>query len=186
MLSYNELKPGIYIVVDNEPWVIQEFAFLRMQQRKPVSKVKIKNLISGKVQERSFHQSDKIEEVELGRIKSRFIYESKGVYWFDEPGNSQNRFSFIKEQIGDKAIFLKSNLEATAYKFNDKIISVELPVKVEYKVIEAPPAIRGDTAQGGSKNVVIEGGATVSVPLFVNEGDVIRVNTNTGAYDGRM
>ncbi len=186
MLAYNELKQGLYIVVDGDPWVIQDFAFLRMQQRKPVSKVKMRNLITGKVQERTFHQSDKLEEVELGKIRSCFLYETKGAYWFNEAGNPKNRFSFTKEQIGDKAIFLKPNLEAIAYKFNDRIVSVELPVKVDYKVMEAPPAVRGDTAQGGSKSVVIEGGASVSVPLFINEGDIIRVNTDTGIYDGRV
>ena len=94
MLSYNELKPGHLIEYENSVFQILEASFLRMQQRKPVMKVKMKDLISGKVKETSFQPSDQLEEADLERIKSRFIYESRGQYWFDEIGNPKNRFSF--------------------------------------------------------------------------------------------
>ncbi|MEK9154955.1 MAG: elongation factor P [Patescibacteria group bacterium] len=186
MFSYNELKPGNYIIVDKEPYEVLEFAFLRMQQRKPVSKTKLKNLISGKILERTFHQSDIIEEAELEKSPSRFIYESRGDYWFDEPRNLKNRFSFKKEDLGEIAIFLKPNIEVTALKFGEKIINIQLPVKIDYKIIEAPPSIKGDTAQGGTKLATIEGGAKIAVPLFINEGDIIKVNTLTGQYVERV
>jgi len=182
MLSYNELKPGKYIIVDNEPWIVEIFEFLRMQQRKPVAKTKLRNLINSRVQERTFHPNDSIEEAELGKMPVRFIYESRGAYWFDEVGNPQNRFSFTKEKIDSIVDFLKPNMELTAVIFQEKIISVELPVKANYKVIEAPPAIKGDTAQGGNKTVIIESGAKISVPLFINEGDIIKINTQTKEY----
>ena len=82
--------------------------------------------------------------------------------------------------------FLKSNLEITALKFKGKLINIELPIKVDYKIIEAPPAIKGDTAQGGAKAVTIETGAKINVPLFIDEGDIIKVNTQTGEYVERV
>jgi len=186
MLSYNELKPGVFIILDGQPYEVLVFEFLRMQQRKPVVKTKLKNLITGKVAEHSFQQNDNLEEAELERMPSRFIYENRGVYWFNEVGNPQNRFSLEKEELGEEANFLKQNLEITALKFKDKIINIELPIKVDYKIIEAPPAIKGDTAQGGAKTAIIETGAKINVPLFINEGDIVKVNTTTGEYVERV
>lgn len=184
--AYNELKPGTFIIFESQPYEVLEFAFLRMQQRKPVSKTKLKNLITGKVKEQTFHQSDTIEEAELDKTKSCFIYENKGTYWFNEVGNPKNRFSFTKEEIGRGAEFLKPNIEITAISFNGKIINIELPIKVAYKVIEAPPAIKGNTAQGGDKVVIIETGVKISTPLFINQDDVILINTQTGEYVERV
>lgn len=202
MLSYNELKPGIYIIFNGEPYRVEAFEFLRMQQRKPVAKTKIKNLITGKILDRNFQQSDSFEEAEIERTKSHFLYSSRGEFWFseiDNPTNKerrlhkkpQNRFSLKIDIIGEAEKFLKPDLEIIALKFfasggKDEIIGIELPVKVDYKVVEAPPAIKGDTAQGGTKVVVIETGAKISVPLFINEGDMIRVNTITGEYAERV
>lgn len=172
--------------MDSEPWVVEEFEFLRMQQRKPVAKVKMKSLLTGKVQERTFHQNESVEEAVLDKVPSRFLYESRGAYWFDDPKNQKNRFSFAKEEIANIAAFLKPNLEVIALKFGDRIISIEPPVKVDYKVVMAPPAIRGNTAQGGNKTVTLENGLEIQVPLFVNEGDIIRVNTQLKTYVERV
>lgn len=182
MLAYNELRKGTFILVEKEPWIVEEFEFLRMQQRKPVAKVKLRNLITGRVQERTFHQNESVEEVELEKLPARYLYESRGTYWFDEVGNPKNRMSFEKDAIAESVPFLKANLEVTMIKFGDRIISVELPVKVDYKVVMAPPSIKGNTAQGGNKVVTLESGAEIAVPLFVNEGDIIRVNTQTKEY----
>jgi elongation factor P len=186
MLAYNELKPGLLISLDGTVYEILEAAFLRMQQRKPVMKVKMRDIISGKVKETSFQPSDELEEAELERMKSRYLYENKGEYWFDEQGNPKNRFSFKADQLGIKAQFLKGNCEVTAIKFGDRLISIQLPVKIDLKVVEAPPAIKGDTASGGGKSVVLETGARVTAPLFISEGDTVRVNTDTGEYVERV
>ena len=185
-LTYNELKPGTFIILDGQPYEVLEFAFLRMQQRKPVSKTKLKNLITGKVKEQTFHQSDVLEEAKLDKMPSRFLYENRGVCWFDEAGNPKNRFSFNKEELGNSVDFLKPNMEVTAIKFDEKIINIYLPIKANYKVVEAPPAIKGDTAQGGNKVSIIETGAKVNTPLFINTGDIILVNTQTGEYVERI
>lgn len=186
MLSYNELKPGVLFILDGQPWEILESEFLRMQQRKPVMKTKIKSLISGKIVDRSFQPSDTFEEADIERLSVKFLYAHREEFWFCDLEDVKNRFILKSEILGDMGKFLKPNMEISAIKFGDKILTIELPIKVDYKVVEAPPAIRGDTAQGGTKVVVIETGAKVSVPLFINEGDIIKVNTQTGQYFERV
>lgn len=186
MLSYNDLKPGIFIVLNGQPFLVLEANFLRMQMRKPVMKAKIKNLFSGSVVERSFQQTDEIEEADIEKIQAKFLYSSRGEFWFCAANNPKDRFSLGSDMVGDMGKFLKPNMEISGVKLSGKIISIELPIKSDYKVVEAPPAIRGDTAQGGTKSVTIETGAKVNVPLFINEGDIIKVNTGTGDYVERV
>ncbi len=186
MLSYNELKPGVLIILDGQPFEVLESKFLRMQQRQPAMKTKLKNLISGAVVEHSFQPGDELPEAEIEKFQAKFLYHHRGEFWFSESDNPKNRFMLKFEIITEMKKFLKPNSEITAIKFCDKIISIKLPIKVDYKVTEAPPAIRGDTAQAGTKTVVIETGAKISTPLFINEGDIIRVNTETGEYVERI
>lgn len=187
-LDYNELKIGTIFTKneDPDPYQVMEYAFIRMQQRKPVTQLKIKNLITGKAQDYTAHQNEDFREVEIDQMPAIFIYRTKGECWFHEKGSPKNRFSLSDEILGDGGFFLKSNSEITALKFGEKVIGVRLPAKVELKVIEAPPAIRGNTAQGGTKVVTLETGAKVSVPLFINEGDIIRINTVTCEYTERV
>lgn len=185
-LSYNELKIGTVFVKDGDPFRVLEYAFIRMQQRKPVAQLKIKNLLSGKVQEFAAHQNDAFEEAEIIAMPVKFIYENRGELWFHETGNPKNRFQLSAEILGTAVQFLKPNTELTADKFGEKIINIELPIKMDLKVIEAPPSLKGNTAQGGTKLATLETGAKVDVPLFINEGDVVRVNTSTGEYIERV
>lgn len=187
-LSYNELKIGTIFTKndDPDPYEVKEYAFIRMQQRKPVAQLKIKNLLTGKVLEYAAHQNEDFREAEIDMIPVTFIFESRGQYWFNETGNPKNRFSLTVETLGDAAKFLKPNTEVKSYKYGEKIVNIELPVKMDLKVTEAPPAIKGNTAQGGTKAVTLESGASVNVPLFINEGDVIKVNTTTGEYVERV
>ena len=187
-LSYNELKVGTIFTKNDDPapYEVKEYAFIRMQQRKPVAQLKIKNLLTGKVLEYAAHQNEDFREAEIDMIPVVFIFHNKDQYWFHEVGNAKNRFSLTEETLGDAAVFLKPNTEVKSFKFGDQIINIELPVKMELKVTEAPPAIKGDTAQGGTKSVTLESGAKVNVPLFINEGDIVRVNTTTGQYVERV
>lgn len=188
MLNYNELKVGTIFTKneDPNPYKVMEYAFIRMQQRKPVTQLKIKNLLTGKVLDYAAHQNESFYEVKIETAMVNFIYHSKGEYWFHEKGKPAARFSLTDELVGDAGQFLKANTEVKAFKFNDKIISIELPVKMDLKVTEAPPAIKGDTAQGGTKTVTLETGGKANVPLFINEGDVVRINTQTGDYVERV
>ncbi|HEY4475631.1 MAG TPA: elongation factor P [Candidatus Paceibacterota bacterium] len=186
MLTYNELKKGVIFELDGQPYEVLDYEFLRMQQRKPVAKTKIKNLITGKIVERNFHQNENFAEVEIEKKPIKYLYNHRGEYWFAEIDNPGKRFSLKEATVGPAARFLKPNSEVKAVKFRENIINVEPPIKIDLKVKEAPPGIRGDTAQGGTKNAVLETGATVAVPLFVNAGDTIRINTETGAYVERI
>ncbi len=186
MLSYTDLTKGVLFIMDGAPYEVVDMHFLRMQQRKAVVQTRIRNLITGKLLDRNFQASDSFEEAEVERKTANFIYESKGQYWFHEEGNPKARFSLDADVAGEQGRFLKPNTKVVTMVFNGTVINVEIPVKMEFKVTEAPPAIKGNTAQGGSKVVTIEGGAKISAPLFINEGDMIRVNTQTGEYVERV
>ena len=186
MLDYNELKPGTYIVLEGKPYVVLEYNFLRMQQRKPAVQTKIKDLTSGKVIAKTFHPNDSIEEADISKKKVKFLYSNRGEFWFCEENNPSARFKLGQEIIGDSADLMKQNMLVDALVFGEKIINIDLPIKVDLKVVEAPPSFRGDTASGGSKQVKLETGATINVPFFINEGDIVRVNTRERAYVERV
>lgn len=185
MLSYNELRRGVIFVFEGEPYQVLEYDFLRMQQRKPVAKTKIKNLINGKVLERNFHSNENFEEADIEKQTVKYIYNSRGEYWFTAKDDPSKRFALPEETLGEKAKFIKPNTEVTAIKFNDKVINIDIPIKMDLEVKETQPGIKGDTAQGGTKPAVLESGVTIAVPLFVNVGDVVRVNTESGTYTER-
>jgi elongation factor P len=194
MLEYNEITVGKFIIYQDEPWEVLASHVFRKQQRKPVNATKLRNLITGRVTEYSFHQSEKAEEADLDFKDIKFIYAQKGEYWFHENGDPSKRFTLKEEQIGYSSKFLKKDAIASAVIFDDpsnpsgqgKIIGVKMPIKVELKVVEAPPAIKGNTAQGGNKVVKVETGASVNAPLFINEGDIIKINTENGEYVERV
>jgi elongation factor P len=181
-LGYNDLRKGVVFNIDGAPYQVVEYAFVRMQQRKAVAQVKMKNLISGKVISRNFHQSEEFEEAEMERLPIKFLYANRGEFWFSEKDDPSKRFSLTEDVLGPQGLFIKPNAEVTAISFNDKIVNVELPIKVDLVVKDAPPSDRGNTAQGGTKLAELETGAKVQVPLFVNIGDVVRINTETCEY----
>jgi elongation factor P len=185
-LAYTDLTKGVLFIMDGAPYEVLETHFLRMQQRKAVVQTRIRNLMTGKLLDRNFQASDTFEEAEIERKHAIFIYESKGQYWFHADNNPKERFEVDAEVLGEQGKFLKPQLRVQTMVFEDKVIKVEIPVKMDFKVVEAPPAIKGNTAQGGDKVVTIEGGTRVSTPLFVNEGDTIRINTTTGDYVERV
>ncbi|MDO8510518.1 MAG: elongation factor P [bacterium] len=185
MLEYNEITPRRYIIVDKEPYEVIEAHVFRKQQRKPVNATKLRNLITGNIKEISFHVSDKVEEAELETKQVKFLYTNRGEYWFVEKDDASKRFQIGTALLGDPINFMKANSLVDALIFKEKIIGIKYPIKVELKVVEAPPAVKGDTAKGGSKQIKLETGATINAPLFINEGDIIRVNTETGEYAER-
>ncbi|OGN03689.1 MAG: hypothetical protein A2655_04020 [Candidatus Yanofskybacteria bacterium RIFCSPHIGHO2_01_FULL_43_42] len=185
-LGVNELKPKTFFIYEGQPYVVLETHHLKMQQRRPTVQTKMRNLINGKILERNFAQSDVFEEADIERRKVKFLYNHKEQYWFSYENDPSKRFLLTEELIGEATKFLKANTVLDAIEYNNGIINIELPVKMDFKVIEAPPAIRGDTAQGGVKQVKIETGASVNVPLFINQDDIIRINTETGEYTERV
>jgi len=186
MLEYNEIKPRKYIVLEGEPYEVLDYHVFRKQQRKPVNATKLKNLITGKVTEYSFHQSEKVEEAELDSRKIKFLYENRGELWFCEENDPSKRFKLTDEEVGESIKFVKPNTLVEQVSFQGRQMGIKIPIKVELRVKEAPPAIKGNTATGGNKVVTVETGAQVNVPLFVNEGDIISINTETGEYGERV
>jgi elongation factor P len=186
MLEYNEVVERKYIVIGGEPYEVLSSHVFRKQQRKPVNAVKMKNLITGKVAEMSFHVSDKVEEADISTREIKYLYANKGEYWFCEANDPSKRFKLEEAVLGVGMKFIKPNSLLSALVFDEKIIGVKMPIKVELKVTEAQPAVRGDTAKGGNKIVTVETGATVTVPMFIKEGDILRINTDTGEYTDRV
>lgn len=186
MLNYNDLKPGTVFILSGQPYQVLEFNFLRMQQRKPVAQTKIKNLINGKIIDRTFHQSESFKEAEIERQKVKYLYSHRDCFFFCYEDNPKQRFDLSQEQIGDLARYLKPNVLIEAIIFNGKIINISLPIKMDFLVIEAPPSIKGNTAQGGTKVVTLETGVKINVPLFIKQGDIIKINTQTGQYVERV
>jgi len=194
MLQYNEVTERKYIIFEGDPYEVLTSHVFRKQQRKPVNATKLKNLLTGKVTEHSFHVSEKIEEADISKREIKYIYKNKGQFWFCSIDNPKDRFSLEETLIGSSSKFLKDNSIVEALIFNDpdgddeegKIIGLNLPIKVELKVVEAHPAVKGNTAQGATKEVVLETGATIQAPLFVKEGDVIKINTENGEYVERI
>lgn len=186
ILSYNEITQKKVIVYNNEPYEVLSSHVFRMQQRKPVNQTKLRHLVSGKVLEISFHQSETVPEADIGRMQATYLYTNRGESWFTEAGNPKNRFSFPEDAVHEKIQWLVQNAPCEVMLYNDEPMTVSIPIKVDLKVKEAPPAVKGDTATGGDKKVVLESGASVTTPLFINEGDVLRINTDTGEYVERV
>ena len=182
ILEYNEITGKKIIVHEGEPYEVLESHVFRKQQRKPVNQVKMRHLISGRVTEYSFHQSEKSEEAEIDSRKVKYLYANRGEFWFCEESDPSKRFTLPEATVGFRGQFMKPNMIVEILSFRDKLVGIKMPIKIELKVIEAPPNAKGDTRQGGSKQVILETKAVINTPLFVNEGDTIIVNSETGEY----
>ena len=190
-LQYNEIREKRIIIHDDEPCEVVESHVARTQQRKPQNQVKLRSLISGKVFPATFHVADTADEADISKREVTFLYHNRGEFWFCDPSDKSNRFKLDEALIGEAARFLKQNSNVTALVWSndddeEKIIKISLPIKMEFKVKEAPPAVRGDTSKGGMKIITLENGATLNAPMFVSEGDTIRINTETGEYVERV
>lgn len=192
MLDYNEIKERKYIILGDEPYEVLSSHVFRKQQRKPVNQTKLRNLISNSIKNHTFHNSDNVEEAEIDKNKIKFLYKKQNrqtninEYWFSKVENPSERFWLDENIIGSKGKFIKENSEITAMFFNDKIIGIEVPIKIDLIVKEAPPAVKGNTANGANKQITLETGAVINAPIFITEGEIVRVNTETGEYIERV
>jgi elongation factor P len=186
-LEYSEIREKKIIIYSDEPCEVIDSHVARTQQRKPQNQVKLRSLISGKVFPATFHVSDKADEADIEKRDIKFLYQNKGEFWFSSPTNPADRFKLDESLLGNSAKFLKANEIVSALVWTDeddeeKTIGLKLPIKMEFKVKEAPPAVRGDTSKSGTKVITLENGTTINAPMFINEGDTIRLNTETGEY----
>ena len=203
MLQYNEIREKKIIIYDGEPAEVVESHVARTQQRKPQNQVKLKSLISGKTIVATFHVSESADEADIEKRDVTFLYTNRGEYWFCDPNNKANRFKLDEALMGTASKFLNPNGNVTALVWDSgeevptegrgssalagkKIIKITLPIKMNFKVKEAPPAVRGDTSKGGNKVVTLENGTTLNAPMFINEGDTVSINTEEGVYVERV
>ncbi|MFA6519815.1 MAG: hypothetical protein WCT41_03285 [Candidatus Paceibacterota bacterium] len=186
VLSYNEILPKCIINYNNEPYEVLSAHIFRMQQRKPVNQTKLRQLVGGKVLEIAFHQNETVTEADVGKMMAQYLYTNKGESWFAEEGNAKNRFSFPDETVHDKVQWLTPNSSVEVLTYEDTPMTIKIPVKVELVVKDAPPAVKGNTVSGGTKLIELSTGAKINVPLFINPGDIIRINTDTGEYTERV
>lgn len=184
--ALNDIKKGSALDIDNQPCVVVAAQFVRMQQRKPVMQTKLKNLITGKVLEINFHPGDLPTEADLAHRRASFLYADDSAVHF-MTSDTFDQFSISRQQLADDLGYLTEGTAVDALYFNDAPVSVQLPGKVDLKVVTTIEGARGDTAQGRvTKPATLETGLEVQVPLFIKQGDTIRISTDSGQYTERM
>jgi len=183
MLSTSGFEKGMVLKIDGEPYQIVDFQFVHPGKGTAFVRTVLKRLKTGKSVERSFRSGESFEEIDLNYKKAVYLYsDRKNAVFLTE--NNQ-RVSFPKEEVEDKIIYLKEKENVDLIYLKDNLFGLKIPIKVSLKVVEAPPAIKGDTATGATKTVTFETGLKINVPIFIKEGEIILVNTETGEYSGR-
>lgn len=181
MYTITDLKPGRAINLDGEPYLVLSSVFGRKSQSKANMQCKLKNLQTGAVVSRNFQGSEKIDEADIGYRRVQFLYGDGESYTFMD-AQSYDQFSLDKETLSDVAPYMKDGMELDAIVFDEKPIGIKLPATVNLEIVDTPPGVKGDTAQGGSKPATLETGLVVQVPLFLNAGVKVKINTETGEY----
>lgn len=185
MLNISDLQIGTFLIYNGAPHQMVYREHSKLGRGGAILRSKIKNLLTGAILDLTFKGNDKFDEAEMTRSKASFTYREGLKYNFMDSVNFE-QFELSKEQIGTQAEFLKEGVEVDVLSWNSKPINISLPFKVDLEVVEAPPAIKGNTAGAVTKIVVLETGAAVNAPIFIKQGDLIKVNTQTGEYVERV
>jgi len=181
MYDSSDLRKGLKIVIDGEPYIITDFEFSKPGKGQALYRCKLKNMLTGYTMDRTYRSGDKFEPANLNEVKMQFLYKDNDGYHFMNM-TTYEQIDMTEEQVGDARNFLKENMEVSILFFDDTPISIDLPNFVELQVVEAPPGIKGDTATGATKPVTLETGYNLQVPLFIEEGDILKIDTRTGQY----
>ena len=185
-IGFSDLSRGLVIELDGQPWEIIEYQRHKMQQRAPVTRIKMRNLLSGAVVERTFQQySTGFTPADVDTRPTQYLY-TDGEFYFFMDQETFDQYDLTKDILGDSLVYLKEQAMVDVVLYNGSPISVKMPTHVELEVTETPPAFRGDTAQGGNKPATLETGLRVNVPMFITPGTTIRVDTRTGEYTERV
>ena len=184
MISSNDFRNGVSIDLDGEAFVVDDFQHVKPGKGSAFVRTKLKNVRTGGVVERTFAAGEKVPKAHLERKQMQYLYNDGDYVFMDN--NTYDQMSLTAEQIGPKLKYLKENMDLYILFFKGAILGVDFPPQVELTVTETEPGIKGDTATGGTKPATTETGAIIKVPFFINEGDVIRVNTETGEYIERV
>ena len=184
MYAINEIKLGKLIQIAGEPYVVVKADHHKMGRGGAVLKTKLKNVINDNVLEKTFQGNDKAEPAATEKRKANYMYkDDNNAYFMDN--ESYEQFDLPIEQLEDKLIYLKDGTDVDVMYFQNNPVAIDLPIKMTFKVISAPPGVKGNSAGNVTKAVTIETGAEINVPMFVNEGDMIKINTDTGEYSER-
>ncbi len=181
MLSIKDIKSGKKLIIENQPYTVMTVQHSKMGRMGAVLRTKLKNLETGAILTKTFQGSDKVAEAEVTTKKAEYLYQNGTTFYFMD-NTSYEQFELNEKVIGDSAKYLKEGVEVSLLYFDERPINIDLPIKMTFEVTEAPPSVKGNTADGGSKQVIIETGAQISTPLFIKTGDKIKVNTTTGEY----
>ena len=182
VIGVGEVRKGVNIELDGEPYQVLEFSSHKMQQRAPVIRLRLRELRTGRSVDRTFSGYDvKLNMAQVEHRSAQYLYNDDVFYYFMDT-RTYDQYPLTREQLGEASHYLKEQVEVEVVFFREEPITVELPTFVELEVVDTPPGVKGDTAQGGTKPATLETGLTVTVPLFVNNGGVIRVDTRTGEY----
>jgi len=186
MLAISDLQLGTFLIYSGAPHQVIYREHSKLGRGGAILRSKIKNLLTGAILDITFKGNDKFEEAEMSRSKATFTYSAAEKYNFMDTKTFE-QFELGKEQIGTQADFLREGVEVDVLSWDDRAINISLPFKVDLKVVEAPPAVRGNTAQGSvTKPVILETGAKINAPIFIKQGDLVKVNTQTGEYVERV
>ncbi|MGI9860029.1 elongation factor P [Moorella naiadis] len=181
MISSNDFRTGLTIEVDGDVYTVVEFMHVKPGKGSAFVRTKLKNRRTGAVIERTFRAGEKVNRAIVERREMQYLYNDGDNYYFMDTETFE-QISLRKEQLDDAVKYLKDNMNIFVLTHNGETIGIELPNSVELKVVETEPGIKGDTATGGTKNAVLETGAVIQVPLFIETGDVLRIDTRTGEY----
>ena len=185
MYSTTDFKKGLKIEIDGAPYTIVEFLHVKPGKGGAFVRTKIKNLMTGKVLDQTFRSGEKLKRPDLAEREMQFLYrEGDNFYMMDN--ETYEQIALTNEQLGDSVLYLIENLNLQVLFFNQQPVAVEIPNFVELTVAQAEPGVKGDTASGGTKPATLESGAVIQVPLFINEGDQVKVDTRTGTYIERV
>jgi len=185
-VEYNQVVSKKIVEMNGDPFLVLSSDIAKKDRQKASNTVRMKNLRTGQVIEKTLHQSDVLQEAFITKREVKYLYKNRGECWFCEPQNPKERFNLPADVVGDLDKYVKENTLVEAIEYNDAIMSINTPIKVELKVKEAPEAVKGNTSSGATKEVVLETGYVVHAPMFINAGDIIAINTETGGYSERI
>ncbi|WP_048308066.1 elongation factor P [Halomonas sp. PR-M31] len=183
--STNEFKAGLKVMLDGDPCNIVENELVKPGKGQAFSRVKLRNLNTGRVWERTFKSGESLEGADVLDLEMEYLYTDGDMWYFMRTDGSFEQYPVAKKALGDTEKWLKEQVAYTVTLWNDNIIGVTPPNFIELEVTETDPGLKGDTAQGGSKPATLSSGAVVKVPLFINQGEVLKVDTRSGEYVSR-
>jgi elongation factor P len=185
VIDVNELRNGVTFELDGNLYKVIEYAHHKPGRGKATIRTKVRDLRSGAVLEKSFISGDKVQDVRLDYRQAQFLYEDGGLYYFMD-NETFEQPALNAESLGDVVYYLVEGLEVKLTFYGTEPLDIELPTAVDLEVVESEMAVKGDTATGANKSVTVQTGLKVTVPLFVDQGDIIRVDTRNGAYVTRV